>query len=85
LGLLKLAPVEFLQKPKNVPAELVEGQQAGLKLEISNEEVERLIAERREARARKNFKRSDEIRDQLVRCGIILEDKPDGTTSWRHS
>jgi cysteinyl-tRNA synthetase len=85
LGLLKLPPVEFLQKPKNVPAESVEGQQAGLKPEISNEEVERMIAERREARARKNFKRSDEIRDQLVRCGIILEDKPDGTTSWRHS
>lgn len=30
-----------------------------------------------------HFKRSDEIRDSLKARGIILEDKPDGTTGWR--
>jgi cysteinyl-tRNA synthetase len=45
-------------------------------------EVERLIAERREARSRRNFVRADEIRDQLVEQGIVLEDTPTGTR-WR--
>jgi cysteinyl-tRNA synthetase len=45
-------------------------------------EVERLIAERREARSRRNFARADEIRDQLVEQGIVLEDTPTGTR-WR--
>lgn len=44
------------------------------------EKIQRLIAEREEARRRKDWKRSDEIRDQLKEAGIILEDRPDGTT-----
>lgn len=41
-----------------------------------------LIEERKQARLDKNFKRSDEIRDELLSKGIILEDGPTGTT-WR--
>lgn len=48
----------------------------------SNEEIDALIAERVEARAAKDFARSDEIRDQLVAMGIILEDTG-GKTTWR--
>ena len=47
--------------------------------------IERLIAERRAARAARNFKESDRIRDELMKGGIILEDKPDGTTTWRRA
>ncbi|PAB57549.1 cysteine--tRNA ligase [Anaeromicrobium sediminis] len=43
-----------------------------------DEEVEALIAERQEARKNKDYKRSDEIRDQLTNMGIILEDTPQG-------
>lgn len=42
-----------------------------------------LIAQRAQARARKDFAESDRIRDQLARFGIILEDKPGGITTWR--
>ena len=45
-------------------------------------EIEALVTERNEARAAKNFARSDEIRDDLAARGITLEDGPDGTT-WR--
>ncbi len=41
-------------------------------------EVEALIAERTEARKSRNFKRADEIRDELKAMGIILEDTPQG-------
>ena len=45
-------------------------------------EIEHLIAERERARATRDFRRADEIRDQLKAKGIILEDGPGGTT-WR--
>jgi cysteinyl-tRNA synthetase len=41
-----------------------------------------LIAERNEARGKKNWARADEIRDQLASQGIVLEDTPQGTV-WR--
>ncbi len=43
-------------------------------------EIEALIAERKQARADKDFARADEIRDDLKARGIILEDSPKGTT-----
>lgn len=51
-----------------------------VKIGMSDTEVEKLVMEREEARKRKDWKRSDEIRDQLKEAGIILEDRPDGTT-----
>ena len=46
------------------------------------QEVERLIAERNEARARRDFQRADLIRDDLRRRGIVLEDSKEGVR-WR--
>jgi len=45
-----------------------------------DEETEALVAERDEARARKDFARADAIRDELQARGWIVEDGPDGTT-----
>jgi cysteinyl-tRNA synthetase len=50
--------------------------------EILDEEIERLIEERQEARRTRNFARSDEIRDLLAGQGIILEDTKDGVR-WK--
>lgn len=50
--------------------------------ELLDEEIEKLIAERNEARKRKDFQRADEIRDQLRKQKIILEDTPQGVR-WR--
>ncbi|MEK7523697.1 MAG: cysteine--tRNA ligase [Patescibacteria group bacterium] len=47
-------------------------------------EIESLIAERNEARKKKNFKRSDELRKELEAKGIILEDTKEGTT-WKRA
>lgn len=44
--------------------------------------IDALIAERRAARASKDFARSDEIRDTLSEAGILLEDAG-GETTWR--
>lgn len=52
--------------------------------EILDEEIEKLIAERQEARKAKNFARADEIRDQLAGMGIILKDTREGVT-WKRA
>ena len=50
---------------------------------FSDTEIETRIAERIEAKRRKDFKRADEIRAELHSFGIIIEDKPDGTSRWK--
>ena len=47
-----------------------------------DEEIEKLIEERNQARKNKDFARSDKIRDELAAKGIVLEDTPDGTI-WK--
>lgn len=51
--------------------------------EITPEAIEALIQERKEARAAKEFARSDEIRDQLAAQGVVLKDGPQGTQWYR--
>jgi cysteinyl-tRNA synthetase len=47
-----------------------------------DEEIEKLVEERQEARRNRDFARSDEIRDLLAEKGIILEDTKDGVR-WK--
>jgi len=44
--------------------------------------IEKLVQEREEARKNKDFRRSDEIRQQLQAQGVELEDTPYGT-KWK--
>ncbi|MGL4696237.1 cysteine--tRNA ligase [Enterococcus larvae] len=50
--------------------------------ELLDDEIDKLIEERNQARKDRNFARSDEIRDLLKDQGIILEDTAQGTR-WR--
>jgi cysteinyl-tRNA synthetase len=52
---------------------------------LTDDEIERLLADRRAARAARNFPESDRIRDTLGAAGVVLEDKPGGLTEWRRS
>lgn len=69
IGLLQRDPTEFLQG-------------GAVSNGLSNEEIDDLIARRKQARADKNWAESDRIRDLLNEHKIILEDNAGGTT-WR--
>jgi cysteinyl-tRNA synthetase len=51
--------------------------------EIDEEKILSLIHLRNEARAKKNFAEADQVRDKLLKMGILLEDGPQGTI-WKH-
>lgn len=46
-------------------------------------EIEVLIEKRRQAKVGKDFASADQVRDQLVAMGVVLEDKPGGVTEWK--
>lgn len=54
------------------------------KEEILDEEIEKLIQERQEARKNKDFARADQIRDELMARGILLKDTRQGVT-WKRA
>jgi cysteinyl-tRNA synthetase len=49
----------------------------------NNAKIDGMVAARNAARKSRNFKEADRIRDELAAMGIELEDKKDGTTTWR--
>jgi cysteinyl-tRNA synthetase len=51
-------------------------------IELSDAKIDEKIYQRESARASKDFAMSDQIRDELLALGIILEDSINGT-SWR--
>lgn len=73
LGLFLEDPDTYFEEDKKR-----EARKRGLDID----EIERLIAERREARAAKRWKRADEIRDYLAGKGVVLKDTPAATT-WK--
>ena len=49
---------------------------------ITAEDIEALIAERQEAKLAKNYARADEVREELLAQGVVLEDSREGT-QWK--
>ena len=54
----------------------------GENMELTKKLIELLIKLRSEARSEKNFKLSDEIRDELKVLGVEIKDNRDGTTDY---
>ena len=67
MGLLQQAPEDFLQS--DMDADTIK-------------KIETLIADRNQARSKKNWQKADEVRDTLLGMGIVIEDGAGGTT-WR--
>ena len=49
---------------------------------LSDDDIERLVDARLEAKQARDWAEADRIRDELSGQGVILEDGPDGTR-WR--
>lgn len=57
-------------------------QESGKSSQVLANLVDKLLREREEARANKNFSRSDEIRDQLQEAGVQIKDSRDKPSEW---
>jgi len=69
IGLLQETKEEWLNHKKG-------------KVDISEEEIQNKIDLRNKARANKDYKEADNIRDYLLDKGVLIEDK-DGKTIWK--
>ena len=68
LGLLSLTPARFL----------------GVEASGSDDgTIQNLIDQRVQARSERQWQRADTIREELASMGVEIEDRPDGTTTWR--
>ena len=71
IGLFGQEPENFIENMKNKYLN---------ELNISKEEIEKQIQERKNAKENKDFDLADSIRDKLLAEGIVLNDTREGTT-----
>jgi len=76
LGLFQLDKWTFVRRPTGVRLVPDEDDQ------LPDNQINQLVEERLDARKKKNFAKADEIRQFLASRGIVIEDKPDGTSRW---
>lgn len=86
LGLFQFDRWDFNVRIEPKPAHLVLTTFAPtltIEAPMTNAQIEARLAERIEAKARKDYKQADTIREELKSLGITIEDKPDGTSRWK--
>src|SRR5215467_3579767 len=66
MGLLAQSPLDWLQGSAKADAD----------------RIEQRIAERAVLRRQRRFREADHVRTELGAEGVLLEDRPDGTTTW---
>ena len=80
LGLFQLNEKEWVFRELEFG---IESCRMGTEQEYTDEWIQEQIRQRTEARARKDFAAADHIREALAAKGILLEDRPDGSTRWK--
>src|SRR5690606_7424876 len=76
LGVCRMDPEQWFRLP--APGSTAPGDSA-----LDDAAIEAAIAARLAARKARDFEEADRVRDELAAAGVILEDKPGGTTVWR--
>ncbi len=80
LGIMQGSPDDFLKGETyvlSIPLSLT------VYSTVTGDTIEQQIQARLDAKKGKNWILADQIRNELKQQGVILEDKPDGTTTWR--
>jgi cysteinyl-tRNA synthetase len=83
LGILQDDPDAFLKQGITISASLpfISSSLSATATDVPF--IEKQIQDRMTAKKAKNWALADQIRDELKHQGVILEDAPNGTTSWR--
>jgi cysteinyl-tRNA synthetase len=81
MGFLEQNPLDWLQRAASVAS------RSASPAEVSGDRdrIEKRIAARAAARRARRYVEADRIRAELAKEGVVLEDRPDGTTVWRRS
>ena len=91
LGLLQETPDIWFGKLRRItvdssmPVETLGSNNTGKMARISEDAIDQLIGARNLAKKAKNWAEADRIRNELKSQGILLEDRPGGTTDWRRA
>jgi len=83
MGLFQLNRWDYRIKPDSGHLRILGGEVKAITTGMSEEDIEAKIADRAEAKKRKDFTRADTIRAELALHGIIIEDASDGTSRWK--
>jgi cysteinyl-tRNA synthetase len=87
IGLFQVQPKDWQFSPIVVSVDTLKIglslSEANAFVEITDEWIQEQIQQRAQARLRKDFAAADQYRQDLAAQGIILEDRPDGTTRWK--
>jgi cysteinyl-tRNA synthetase len=83
MELFQLDRWDYRIKPESGHLRILGGDLKPIRTGISEEDIESKIADRAEAKKRKDFTRADTIRAELALHGIIIEDVSDGTSRWK--